>query len=344
MPTETQPRCEVDRVVSQLALSSPLLHNEGVWWIVARGGRLKVFLSSSFSDLVAEREAVLKALRKKRQSVLTMEDFLATPSTPLETALQQVRASDVFILVIGFKAGSLLPNHSGMTYTSAEYAEAVKLHRHVLAFVKEGKRWPWSTRKEWLNKERSRLKRDALANFRSDVGSKWTWETFATPDELALAVIQSLEKWESQGRPGARKTFTSASEFFASKSPQTPVPILDFSTLLFGRDEEINQLNSFLSNNAQSVCVISGRGGIGKSKLLRDWTQMIQDRHVVFLKEEPLWYEDSDKEIPVGSVVLIVDDAHRSAVWGKSLGYSTTYANVVASNWFCPLAPAEVRQ
>ena len=133
---------------------------------------MKVFLSSTFSDLVAEREAVLKALRKKRQSVLAMEDFLATPSTPLDIALQHVRASDVFILVIGFKAGSLLPNHSGMTYTSAEYAEAVKLRRHVLAFVKEVKRWPWSSRKEWLNKERSRVKADALANFRSDVGSK----------------------------------------------------------------------------------------------------------------------------------------------------------------------------
>jgi hypothetical protein len=74
-----------------------------------------------------------------------MEDVLATPSTPLDTALQHVRASDIFILVIGFKAGSLLPNHSAMTYTSAEYAEAVKLRRHVLAFVKEGKRWPWSS-------------------------------------------------------------------------------------------------------------------------------------------------------------------------------------------------------
>jgi hypothetical protein len=278
---------------------------------------MKVFLSSTFTDLVAEREAVLKALRRKRQSVLAMEDFLATPSTPLDTALQHLRDSDVMILVIGFKAGSLLPNNSGMTYTSAEYSEAVTLGRHVLAFVKQAKRWPWSSRKEWLNDERSPIKAKTLANFRAEVGARCTWEPFTTSDELALAVIQSLEKWENQGRPGARKTFSSAAEFFASKAPQSATPILDFTTSLFGREQELQALNSFLVSDSQSICVVSGRGGIGKSKLLHDWTGTIRERQVVFLKDEPLWHADSDKEVPTGSVVLIVDDAHRSESMGR---------------------------
>lgn len=278
---------------------------------------MKLFLSSTFADLVAEREAVQKALRRRRQSVLAMEDFLATPSTPLDTALQHLHASDVIILVIGFKAGSLLPNGSGLSYTAAEYAEAIALGKHVLAFVREGKRWPWSKHKKWLNKERSRTKSRALASFRADVGSKWTWETFSTPDELALAVIQSLDKWENHGRPGARKTFSSPAEFFASKAPQSATPILDFTTSLFGREEELRALNLFLASDSQSVCVVSGRGGVGKSKLLHDWTHTIQDRRVVFLKDEPLWHEDSDKEVPTGSVVLIVDDAHRSESMGR---------------------------
>lgn len=278
---------------------------------------MKVFLSSTLTDLVIEREAVLKALRKKRQSVLAMEDFLATPSTPIQTALQHLRESDLMILVIGFKAGSLLPGNSGMTYTSAEYAEMMKLGRHVLAFVKQEKRWFWRKRKEWLNKERLPVKARALANFLADVGSSWTWETFSTPDELALAVIQSLEKWENEGRPGARKTFTSPADFFASKAPQAKTPILDFSTSLFGRETEIQLLNSFLTNGSQSVCIVSGRGGIGKSKVLHDWTKMISDRQIVFLKDEPLWHEDSDKEVPPGPVVIIVDDAHRSQSMGR---------------------------
>lgn len=274
---------------------------------------MKLFLSSTFRDLVAEREAVLKALRRTRHSALAMEDFLASPSTPLDTALQHVRNSDLMILIIGFRAGSLLQNKSGMTYTSAEYSEAVALGKHVLAFKKHGKRWPWSRRKKWMNKERSRVKAKTLTKFRDEVRLRCTCESFTSPDELALAVIQSLENWENQGRPGARKTFSSPSDFFAPKTSQNVPPLLDFTTSLFGRDQELRALNSFISSDSQAVCVVSGRGGIGKSKLLHDWAETIRDRQVIFLKDDPLWHVDSDKEVPTGSVVLIVDDAHRAA-------------------------------
>jgi Domain of unknown function (DUF4062) len=78
-------------------------------------------------DLVEEREAVREALHKKGASALVMEYFVATPSAPRETALGNLRNSDMMILVIGFKAGSVLPDSSGSTYTSAEYDELLKL-------------------------------------------------------------------------------------------------------------------------------------------------------------------------------------------------------------------------
>jgi Domain of unknown function (DUF4062) len=63
------------------------------------GNCLKLFLSSTFLDLGEERQ-VLDALRKKRMLTLAMEDFLASPSRPLETALENLRNSDVMVLVI----------------------------------------------------------------------------------------------------------------------------------------------------------------------------------------------------------------------------------------------------
>jgi hypothetical protein len=272
---------------------------------------MKLFLSSTFRDLRDEREAVLLALARKQQAVLAMEHFLAEPSTPLETALQHLRQSDVMILVIGFKAGSLLPDDSGMTYTSAEYAEAIRLGIPVLAFIKVAKRRVRSKKGIWLNKERSRRKARVLDDFHADV-ERCSRDTFETADQLALAVIQSLENWESQGRPGARKTFTSAAEFFASKAPAASIPILDFTAPMQGREQEIDLLNSFLSSSSQSVCVVSGRGGIGKSKILHDWTKTVREREVLFLKDDPLWHVDSYKEIPAKPTLVILDDAHRS--------------------------------
>lgn len=280
-------------------------------------GCLKAFLSSTFRDLFEERNAVLEALHKKRTSTEAMEYFLATPTTPLETALDHLRNSDVMILVIGFKAGSLLPNDSGSTYTSAEYDELLKLKKEALVFVKEQKR-RWQRFLSWRNEERVPRKKKALNDFKERVTQKFTYDRFTTPDQLALAVILALDEWEGRGRPGARKTFSSTAEYFAGKDPAGRPQLLDFGTTLLGRDDQIRALNDFAKSDAKRVCILSGKGGIGKSKILYDWANAIPDR-VIFLKDEPLWHEDSEKEIPVTCTTVIVDDAHRQESFGKIL-------------------------
>ena len=238
---------------------------------------MKVFLSSTFLDLVEEREAVLRALRQMRTSTLAMEDFLASPSTPVDTALEHLRASDLMILVIGSKAGSLLPGGLGGTYTSAEYDELIRLGKEALPFVKYEKRWPWSKRATWRNKERSSKKRQALEDFKNRVGNNQTWDEFSNPDQLVSGVILAINRWESKGRPGARKTFASVADYFKDKSPSGPIQLLDFNTNLLGRDDEMRALGEFAASTTQRAFILSGRGGIGKSKILHDWAMSSPD-------------------------------------------------------------------
>jgi hypothetical protein len=103
-------------------------------------------------DLIEEREAVLEALRAKRLLTHAMEDFLATPKPACVTALEHLRDSDVMLLVIGFKAGSLLPDGSGATYTSAEYEELLRLGKEPLVFVKL-KKGRGARHASWRNEE-----------------------------------------------------------------------------------------------------------------------------------------------------------------------------------------------
>lgn len=255
-----------------------------------------------------EREAVLRALRRRRQVAIAMEDFLAGPAPPLDTALAELRGSDLILLVLGFEAGSLLSDGSGRTYTRAEYDEATKLGRDVLVFLRV------DDNDRWTNNETVDAKRRALEDFKAEVGVSHTWEKFATPDALALAAVESLLAWDEQGRPGARKTFASASQYFAKNAPPFLSPILDLSTTLVGRQNEIADLNEFLADGKQFVGVLGGRGGVGKSKLLHDWIGTITGWDVVVLKYSPLWYQDSDKEIPAGPSVIIIDDVHRPEI------------------------------
>jgi len=271
---------------------------------------MKVFLSSTFRDLRDEREAVIRELQKRSIATKAMEYFVASPSTTQEVALAALREADVMVLVIGFKAGSLLPDGSGGTYTSAEYEELLAMGKEPLVFLREDKRWPWSRTKSWRNSEKKKDLRRALDAFKADVGTKWTWDRFTTPDQLALGVIQALARWEADGRPGARKTFASPSVYFQGKNPAGHFQILDFSTTLLGRDKEIQALREFLADPSKRVCIMSGRGGIGKSKILYDWAELNPGR-VIFLKDGPLWHPDSEKEIPIDASMLVVDDAHR---------------------------------
>jgi hypothetical protein len=278
---------------------------------------LKPFLSSTFLDLVEEREVVLKALRKKRLLTNAMEDFLATPNPPLVTALEHLRDSDLMLLVIGFKAGTLLPDGSGSTYTSAEYDELLRLGKEPLVFIKQ-KKGRGARHASWRNEETDPVKKKALDDFKAKATAGITPAYFTTSERLALEVVLALDNWEERGRPGARRIFASTADYFAGKNPAGHFQILDFGTTLLGRDEQVPALNEFATDGTQRVCVLSGRGGIGKSKILHDWANA-NSAEVLFLKDEPDWLEDPEKEIPLTCRIIVVDDAHRQESFGKVL-------------------------
>ena len=170
----------------------------------------------------------------------------------------------------------------------------------------------------WRNEEEDLEKRAALEDFKRTVTQRWTPAYFDSPDKLALEAVLALDDWEERGRPGARKTFASTSEFFAGKNPFGHFELLDFDTTLLGRGDQLQSLDSFVADVTQRVCVLSGRGGIGKSKILHDWASTHAE-DVLFLKDAPQWHEDSEKEIPVTCKTLIVDDAHRQDSLNKLL-------------------------
>jgi len=187
-----------------------------------------------------------------------MELFVSEPSKPLNVCLEQVQLSDAVVLVIGFLAGSLIPESPDLTYTRAEFELAQKLRRPVFAFLKtEGG--------VSLNKETDPDKRKALDDFKNAVTSAGiTPAYFDSPDRLSTELLLAMGNWKAQGRPGSRRVFTTAKEFFAPFESSAP-RLFDFKQTLRGRDEQLQALNAFLADPTEIVGVLTGRGGIGKS-------------------------------------------------------------------------------
>jgi hypothetical protein len=87
--------------------------------------------------------------------------------------------------------------------------------------------------------------------------------------------------------------------------------LFDFRQVLRGRAAELDALSAFLADPRLIVGVLSGRGGIGKSKLLHDWSATVTGATVLYVRDNAVWHGEAFKEIPVGNIVIVADDAHR---------------------------------
>lgn len=265
---------------------------------------MRIFISSTFVDLRAEREAAREALLRSELVPWGMELFLSQPSEPLHVCLREVHLSDAVVLIIGFNAGSLIPETPGLTYTGAEFQLAKKLGRPVFAFFKTEGGAP-------VNKEAAPELHQALEVFKKAVSdADITPAYFDSPDRLQTQLLLAMGNWNAQGRPGARLIFPTPSEFFAPFESGAP-RLFDFKQTLRGRTAQMQALNTFLADPAAIVGVLAGRGGIGKSKLLHDWVQTVKNRTVLYVREDAEWHPEAAKEIPAGDVLIVADDAHR---------------------------------
>src|ERR1700689_444815 len=95
-----------------------------------------VFVCSTFDDLEQEREAVLDAIRRVQQRHNAMEFFGARSGRPINVCLEEVRKSDLLVVIVGEKYGSL-PDGMGVSYSQAEYEEGVRLKKPCLAYLRD---------------------------------------------------------------------------------------------------------------------------------------------------------------------------------------------------------------
>jgi hypothetical protein len=261
-----------------------------------------IFISSTFVDLRAERAKVIEALQKGEALPWGMEFFVSTPDQPLALCLNELDRSDAVILLIGSRAGSLVPNASGLTYTEAEIERARTRGVPLFTFIKTvGAALP----NEHEPSDPLHAKLNAFRDAASNIGTPAYFETI---DVLATNVLAAVTRWEKAGRPGARRVFATGDEFFRLETP--PQKLLRHDVTLYGRSKEVDELNAFRRDDA-AVLMLTAEGGAGKSKLLHDWTQSVRDCSILFVKPGALWHGEAIRELPDGPILIVFDDAHQ---------------------------------
>lgn len=157
---------------------------------------LRVYLSSTFEDLMAHRQAVGQALARSGLSVARMEDYVASDQRPLDLCLQDVARCDVFVGIYAWRYGYEPPaahgNPQARSITHLEYlhAEAQGLRKLLFfAHPQTEAHWPEAFRDALTGQGDGGAK---LAQFRQTVGTEKTVSFFRSADELATLVLAAI--------------------------------------------------------------------------------------------------------------------------------------------------------
>lgn len=113
---------------------------------------MKVFISSVIHGYGHYRDGVAEIIKELGYVAIRSEDFPAQPNTPQQACLQEVRESNVMVLLLGAKYGTIQP--SGLSATQEEYKEAERIGKSVLVFI-ESNTEPDQRQKQFIDKFRS---------------------------------------------------------------------------------------------------------------------------------------------------------------------------------------------
>ncbi|QZY88633.1 DUF4062 domain-containing protein [Exiguobacterium acetylicum] len=96
--------------------------------------RMQVFISSTFSDLINERQYAVQAILNSNHIPAGMELFKAGNDDQLTVIKRWIDESDIYMLILGGRYGTIEPK-SGKSYTHIEYEYAIEKNIPVFTLI-----------------------------------------------------------------------------------------------------------------------------------------------------------------------------------------------------------------
>jgi len=222
---------------------------------------MKIFISSTFSDLIEERKVVHETIRKMGYEHIWMEDFAANSKHPRDVCLGKVQECDALILLLGSSYGSSRDEKTGLSYTHLEYRTAGEKHIPVLAFIKKQEHGRWESA------ETDEEARKHHIEFKDDVEQSVIRKSFSSLTELEKVIQEAIHNHAREhgwiGTP--RSAFQTVEQFY--QPFLNPDTLFHHTLPLTDRGPYLQALIDFSSSDKQ-VALLPGPDGLGKSRLL----------------------------------------------------------------------------
>lgn len=156
--------------------------------------KLQVFVSSTFTDLIIERQAAVSAILKLGHIPAGMELFTANDKSQWETIKRWIDESDVYMLILGGRYGSIDPE-SKISYTELEYNYAVETQKPLFAVVINEDALDEKVRLNGINYIEKEYSKELIV-FRKKVLSNMS-SFFDDIKDIKICVMESLPQIDS---------------------------------------------------------------------------------------------------------------------------------------------------
>jgi 8-oxo-dGTP pyrophosphatase MutT (NUDIX family) len=156
---------------------------------------MKVFLSSTYIDLVEHRKAVIEALERLGQQVERMEVFGARPEEPTAACLSEIDECELFVGIYAHRYGHI-PEGSEYSITEQELLHAMRTDKKLFCFIVDDNH-AWAPKMVDGEPNVGRLR--AL---KEKISKNVVKDTFTSPNDLALKVATSVGRYLSNASIG----------------------------------------------------------------------------------------------------------------------------------------------
>lgn len=153
--------------------------------------KLQVFVSSTYTDLLKERQAAVEAILKCGHIPAGMELFTAGDESQMNVIKRWIEESDVFLLILGGRYGSIEPK-SKKSYTQLEYEYALELEKPYFTVVIKEKALKSKAEKFGIDKPKK------LAAFRKKVTSGVIVEFFDDEKDIKFTIHNALSEFKER--------------------------------------------------------------------------------------------------------------------------------------------------
>lgn len=244
-------------------------------------------ISSTFTDLLTHRAALIKAIKGQGLTDVAMENDSAKPDLDvIDSSLQMVRDCSAYVGVISRKYGQIpkCPNRNPekVSITELEFNEAQRLNRPVLLFIM-GEKHPVleaDIETNVIKRRKLRAFRERAKKMTPDSSVHRVYATFNNLEEFKEQIAQAVPNLRRYLDEQAARPTRQPHEPDKTKPCPIPTPPAFYaeppyigSHEFLGRKAQLDTLDDWAAPaDPHPVLLFEAIGGAGKSLLTWEWT------------------------------------------------------------------------